>query len=341
MKKLLNTLYVTNPETYLHKQDDALRVVIDRTETMRIPFHILEGIVLFGHASCSMALLGECAQRGISIVILDEKGRFCARVEGPTAGNVLLRREQYRRSDDKETSLPIAQRFVMAKVHNSKIVLQRASRDYGDEDGSLAQVVELMKDGGRRAFSAVDLDQLRGVEGEMARGYFSVFEKLVRNEDPLFAFGGRTRRPPKDPINSLLSLFYSLLGREIVSACESVGLDPQIGFLHRDRPGRSSLALDLIEELRAPYVDRFVLSLVNRKQVCAKDFLVFGDGSVVLSDDARKAVLRCWQEKKQEMITLPFLKERIPFGLVPFVQAQLFARFLRGDLDDYPAFLWR
>lgn len=340
MKRLLNTLYVTNPDARLHKKDDAIEVVLE-DGAMSVPFHLLEGIVLFGHASCSMVLLGECAKRGISVVILDEQGRFCARVDGPISGNVLLRRAQYRKSDSESVALSVAQRFVAGKIHNSRIVLQRAVHDYGDEDGALLCVIESLREGGNKAFSAASLNQLRGVEGEAAQNYFATFSKLIRNTDPAFSFSSRTRRPPTDPINALLSFFYSILSREVASSCEAVGLDPQIGFLHADRPGRASLALDLVEELRAPYVDRFVLSLVNRKQISSADFVASETGAMNLSDAAKKTVLRCWQEKKQEMIMHPFLKERIPLGLIPFVQAQLFARFLREDLNDYPAFLWR
>lgn len=342
MKKLLNTLYVTDPEARLVKADDALSVLVDERQVLHVPFHLLEGIVLFGYRGLSAPLLGACAERGISVSLLDANGRFLARLEGPISGNVLLRRGQYRRSDDEGVALEVAKRFVEAKIVNERRVLERYRRDYPDEvNQALVGAIE----GLRRQAAAVSLastvDQLRGVEGDAAHGYFSVFDQMIRVDEPSLHFGGRSRRPPRDVINALLSFFYSMLSRDIASACETVGLDPQVGFFHRDRPGRASMALDLIEELRAPYVDRFVLSLVNRRQVAAGDFMKGEDGGVVLSDDARKAVLGLWQKRKQEIITHPFLKEKIPMGLLPFLQVQLFARYLRGDLDGYPAFLWR
>lgn len=341
MKKLLNTLYVTNPEAYVCKGDDALVVRVDGEKALQVPFHLLEGIVIFGYLGCSPAVLGACAERGITISFLDDAGRFLARVEGPVSGNVLLRRAQYRVSDDPDAALRLAQRFVAAKVRNARTVLQRCRRDYPDDAGNaLDEAIEGLKLREAGAFSTVEADELRGVEGDAAHRYFSVFDRLLRVEDG-FAFSGRTRRPPRDPVNALLSFFYSLLARDVASACETVGLDPQVGFFHRDRPGRASLALDVMEELRAWYVDRFVVSLINRRQVGGADFSSSEASGVVLTDAARKNALGLWQQRKQEQVMHPFLKEKVPVGLVPFLQVQLLARHLRGDLDDYPAFIWR
>lgn len=339
MKKLLNTLYVTNSDAYIRKQNDAICVNVGDDVIMSVPFHVLEGIVLFGHAGCSMALLRECGARGIAVALLDERDRFLARVQGPVSGNVLLRRAQFSKSGDHEYALEMAKRFIVGKLHNSRIALRRCVRDYG-EDGEVASAAERLKDAAGNAVKVASLDELRGVEGDAAHLYFGVFTHLMRVEGANSLFKGRSRRPPQDPVNAMLSFYYSLLGRECATACETVGLDPQIGFLHSDRPGRSSLALDLMEELRAPFVDRFVLSLFNRRQIVADDFEKIGDG-VVLSEKARKESLNAWQLRKQETLTHPFLKERVPIGLIPFLQAQLLARTLRGDLDDYPAFLWR
>ncbi|ERI04263.1 type I-C CRISPR-associated endonuclease Cas1c [Atopobium sp. oral taxon 810] len=339
MKRLLNTLYLTNPDAYLRKKDDALSVYIEQEKVMSAPFHLLEGVVLFGHVGCSTSVLGACVSRGVSVSILDEGGRFQARVNGPTSGNVLLRREQYRRSVDESACLLIAKRFVTAKVHNARVVLQHYARDYPDmKEHGVANVIDELKRSGDDVRQCGDLNELRGVEGNAAHAYYSMMDGALRSDRIVFA--GRTKRPPKNPVNAALSFFYTMLSRELVSACESVGLDPQMGYLHACRPGRASLALDLIEELRAPIVDRFVLSLFNRKQLDVGDFLAESQG-YLFKEGTRKKVLGYWQQKKQDQIVHPFLGERMPLGLVPFVQAQLFARYLRGDLEDYPAFLWR
>lgn len=342
MKKLLNTLYVTNPQAYLCKSDDALMVRIDGEKALQLPFHLLESVVLFGYLGCSPAFMGECARRGIGVVFLDESGRFLARIEGPVSGNVLLRRVQYRTSDSVEHSLKTAQRFIAAKIHNSRVVLQRYQREYPEDvSDEFSQVIEALKAREQCVPQSESADQLRGLEGDAAHAYFSVFDQMICCDNKTIHFTERTRRPPRDPVNAMLSFFYSIVSRDIASACETVGLDPQVGFLHRDRAGRASLALDIVEELRAPYVDRFVLALFNRKQLGSRDFETQEGGGVVLKDASRKEVLGLWQKRKQEQITHPFLQEKIPLGLVPYVQAQLLARHLRGDIDDYPAFLWR
>lgn len=338
MKKLLNTLYVTNDDCFLRKKDDAIAAFQGEDQVASIPFHVLESVVLFGHAGCSIPVMRECAVRGVSVVMLDERGRFCARVEGPVSGNVLLRRAQYMKSSDEAYSVALAQRFIAAKLRNSRVVLRRGVRDYGPNE-ALERASEYLADSCRGVSSASTLDELRGVEGDAAHAYFSAFPSLFRG-DAGCLFHGRTRRPPRDPVNSALSFYYALLAKDCASACETVGLDPQIGFLHADRPGRASLALDLMEELRAPLVDRFVLTLFNRGQLTGSDFTRIGEG-YRFEDKALKLSLDEWQKRKQQTVAHPFLKEKIKIGLLPYVQANLLAKAVRGELDDYPAFLWR
>ncbi len=339
MRRLLNTLYLTNPDAVLRKKDDALSVTLDGKRVMSVPLHLLEGVVLFGHVGCSMAVLSACAQNGVGVVLLDERGCFSARVEGSVSGNVLLRKEQYRRAGVSDESLLVAKRFVLAKLHNTRVVLQHHARDYSEISNSVLPVIDGLQAGKSSALNANSLDELRGVEGDAAHAYFSVFNTLLRCGGKI-TFSGRSKRPPRDPVNATLSFFYTILSREIATACETVGLDPQMGYLHACRPGRASLALDLIEEMRAPVVDRFILSLFNRGQLNSGDFRMEGE-ACFFSDAALKKALGFWQERKREEFVHPFLKERISYGLLPFVQAQLFARYLRGDLDDYPACLWR
>ena len=341
MKRLLNTLYVTNPDALVRKKDDAISVSVDGKQIMSVPFHVLEGVVLFGHVGCSAAFLSACAEHGVGVVLLDERGRFKARVEGPVSGNVLLRREQYRRADDEDARLRLAKRLLLGKLHNSVVVLQHYVRDYPELHDELDSTIEALQSSTSAVLATVSHYGLLGIEGDSAHRYFSVFGTLLRVESPEGLFSGRSRRPPKDPVNAALSLFYSMLSRELTTACESVGLDPQLGYLHSCRPGRASLALDLIEELRAPYVDRFVLSLFNRRQIDRTDFSVDAEGGYSFNERSLKKVLGLWQQRKQEEIMHPFLKQRIPMGLIPFTQAQLLARHLRGDLDDYPAYMWR
>lgn len=341
MKRLLNTLYVTSPDALVRKKSDAISVSVDGKQVMSVPFHVLEGVILFGHVGCSAAFLSACAEHGIGVVLLDERGRFKARVEGPVSGNILLRREQYRRADDEDARLRLAKRFLLGKLHNSVVILQHYARDYPELHDGFDSTIEALQSSISAILAAGSLYELLGIEGDSAHKYFSVFGSLLRVENSEELFYGRSRRPPKDPVNATLSLFYSMLSRELSTACESVGLDPQLGYLHSCRPGRASLALDLIEELRAPYVDRFVLTLFNRRQIGPSDFKVDSEGGCFFSERALKKVLGLWQQRKQEEVLHPFLKQRMPMGLIPFVQAQLLARHLRGDLDDYPACMWR
>ncbi|MBN9346020.1 MAG: type I-C CRISPR-associated endonuclease Cas1 [Devosia sp.] len=344
MRKLLNTLYVTTEGASLRKDGENLVAEIDGAERARVPFHMLASVVAFGAIFVSPALLGACAAAGISVVFLDRAGRFQARVEGPVSGNVLLRRAQYRASDRPE---PVVRSVILGKVANQRSVLMRALRDYGMEyapevRAAIVASVDRLAHILRRVEQADDpLERLRGAEGEAANLYFAVFGHLIRPVEPQMSWRGRSRRPPLDPINALLSFLYTLLTHDCRSACEAVGLDPAVGFLHRDRPGRPSLALDLMEEFRPVLADRLALSLINRRQIQPGDFEHREGGAVWLSASGRKTVLTAWQERKKEERTHPFLDEKAPLGLVPFLQAQMLARHLRGDLDVYPPWFWK
>lgn len=344
MKRLLNTLYVTTQGAWLARERENVLVRIEQETRLRVPIHTLGSIVTFGQVSASAPLMGLCAERGVSLSFMTEHGRFQARVEGPMSGNVLLRREQYRTSDAAARAARIAATFIAAKIANSRSVLQRSLRDRPDNANTKAiqSAVDHLATLLRRVRSgSLDLDTIRGYEGAAARNYFEVFDQLILHDHEIFSFRGRSRRPPRDPVNALLSFVYTLLRHDIASAVEGVGLDPAVGFLHRDRPGRPALALDLMEELRAQLADRLVLSLINRKQLKPSDFTVTESGAVHIDDDARKRVLIAWQERKREIIRHPYLDEQIEIGMIPHLQAQLLARHLRGDLDAYPAFIWR
>lgn len=343
MKKLLNTLYVTTEGAALAKDGENLVVSIEGAERLRVPFHMLASVVVFGAVLITPPLIGACAAAGITLALFDRAGRFQARVEGPVSGNVLLRRAQYRTA---ETPDAIVRGFVAGKVSNQRAVLARALRDHGEDwDAAARTEVEAVVDRLARIVRAVvidhvGIDAVRGFEGEAAHLYFSVFGRLLRAVDREIRFEGRSRRPPLDAVNALLSFLYTLLVHDCRSALEGVGLDPAVGFLHRDRPGRPSLALDLMEELRPVFADRLALALVNRRQLRARDFEFRDGGAVMLGDDGRRTVLTAWVERKKEERRHPFLDEPTPYGLVPHLQAQLLARHLRGDLDGYPPWLW-
>lgn len=343
MRKLLNVLYVTSPDVYLSRDGENVVVRSGEEERFRVPVHILESIVCFNYVGASPALMGLCAEKGVALSFLTEYGEFLARVTGPVSGNVLLRRQQYRMADDPLTSARVARWFVMAKTANCRAVLQRAIRDHGDavDRDSLAEASDILLACLNRLERCTELDVVRGIEGEAARAYFSCFNHLILEQKEAFAINSRNRRPPMDNTNALLSFLYTLLLHDMQSALETVGLDPCVGFLHRDRPGRPSLALDLIEELRPYLADRLALSLINRKQVIDRGFRKVESGGVLMSDDTRKTVLSEWQKRKQEEITHPYLKEKIPIGLIPYVQSLLFSRYLRGDIDGYPPFFWK
>jgi CRISPR-associated protein Cas1 len=346
VRRLLNTIYVTSEDAWMRKDGANLVVEVDGAERGRVPLHLLDGVVSFGRAGASPALMAACAEAGITLSHLTPAGRFLARVEGVRTGNVLLRRTQYRAADDPARAVPIVRAVVAAKSANQRAVVRRALRDHGpamDDTarGALDLAERRLTDAGRRALAAGDVAGLRGIEGEAAMIYFGVFDHLVRVDGDIFRFGGRSRRPPLDRINALLSFLYAMLGHDCRSALEAHGLDPQVGFLHADRPGRASLALDLMEELRPVLADRLALSLVNRRQVGADDFLMEAAGGVRLTEAGRKTVLTAWQERKRDELRHPFFDEAMPLGLVVSAQAQLLARHLRGDLDGYPAFFWK
>jgi CRISPR-associated protein Cas1 len=339
MKKLLNTLYVTIPDAYLSKDGETVLVRVEHETRLRVPIHTLEGIVCIGQVSMSTPLMGFCAERNVGVSFLGEYGRFLARIQGPVSGNVLLRREQYRRADREIDSAAIARSILIAKIANSRTSLLRAGREHPSQ--RLESAATQMGQSLRLLASANSLDSLRGVEGDAAQTYFGVFDELILQQKDKFFFRGRSRRPPLDDVNALLSFLYVLLAHDISSALEAVGLDPAVGFLHRDRPGRDSLALDLMEELRPVAADRLALTLINRRQIAASGFATNESGGVTMNDATRKEVLVAWQLRKQEEMLHPFLEERISLGLVPHAQALLLARHLRGDLDAYPAFVWR
>jgi CRISPR-associated protein Cas1 len=343
MKRHLNTLFVTTPGTYLAKEGQAVRVKVEKQTRLRVPLINLESIVCFGRISCSPALMGACAENGISISFLTDRGQFQAAVVGFSPGNVLLRRQQYRDADSSERSCEIARNIVAAKIANCRTVLLRAARDTPRENAAdqIKQTATAMLDPLDSARKATDLDKLRGNEGDAAAKYFGVFDSMINDPDSGFKFAGRSRRPPLDEINALLSFLYTMLTHDARSACETTGLDAAVGFLHRDRPGRPGLALDLIEEFRPVLVDRLVLSLINRRQVTMSDFTLTESGAIHLTDAARKVVLEAWQRRKQETITHPFLGEETTIGLLLHLQARLLARHIRGDLDAYPPFIWK
>jgi len=340
---MLNTLYVTTQGAYLNKEGETVVVNIERETRLRLPIHTLGSIVCFGQVTCSPFLLGHCAEKDVSVSFLTSYGKFLARVQGPVAGNVLLRREQYRQADELSASARLARMFVLGKISNCRTVLSRALRDHGDkiEGEALGIAVRQFARVAQRLLREENLDEIRGLEGRAANDYFGLFNDLIVAKKEDFFFAGRSRRPPLDRVNCLLSFLYSLLYHDARSALESVGLDPAVGFLHRDRPGRLSLALDLMEEFRPVLADRLALSLINLGQVKKKGFRITESGAVLMDDDTRKTLLTEYQKRKQVEIEHPFLKEKLPLGMLPFAQAQLLSRYLRGDLEEYPPFLWR
>jgi len=343
MRKLLNTIYVTSPNTYLSLDGENIVILKEQVEVSRIPLHNLEGIVAFGYTGASPALMGACAKRNISLSFMKPSGKFLARVVGEVRGNVTLRKAQYRISDSTYESNKVARNFILGKIYNTRWVLERATRDYAmrlDVD-KLKKVSKVLANSLKSVEQSENLEQLRGYEGEAASQYFSVFDDLILQQKESFYFRNRNKRPPLDNVNAMLSFVYTLLAHDVAAALETVGLDPYVGFLHRDRPGRVSLALDLMEELRSVYADRFVISLINKREINASGFTQKENGAVIMDDDTRRTILKAWQSKKQETITHPFLQEKLEWGLVPYSQAMLLARFIRGDLDGYPTFMWK
>ena len=341
MRKLLNTLYVTTPESYLAKDGENVVIRVNDKEKFRIPIHNIEGIVCFGYMGASPGLMHLCAERNVALSFLTEHGRFLCRVNGAVSGNVLLRRKQYRMADDEGQSVRLAKLFVAGKVANCRTVLQRSFREQntGKNLAELESSIQLLALKQKQVLRTSTADVLRGVEGEAAQSYFGVFDQLILSQKEDFFMKGRNRRPPKDNVNAMLSFVYMLLMHEVRAALESVGLDPCVGFFHTDRPGRASLALDMMEEFRPYLADRLVLSLINRKQVNKRGFKGNEAGGILMTDDTRKEVIAAWQKRKQEEIQHPYLQTPIQVGLLPYVQALLMARFIRGDIDNYPVFV--
>ena len=342
MKKIGNVLYVTTPDAYLTLDGGNIVVRKENAVSMRLPLHNLDGIVCFNYPGVSPALMGACVERHIGLAFLRPSGRFLARVTGRAQGNLLLRKRQYELTTNEQACVAIASSCVLGKIANSRKVIERAMRDHAmlvdlptmqATSDSLRETLLSVRNG-------VSMETLRGLEGNAAKQYFKVFGQLILHQREEFAFTERSRRPPQDRMNALMSFLYTLLTHEVTSALETVGLDPYVGFLHSDRPGRPSLALDMMEELRPVFADRLALTLVNRKQITGKGFVQKESGGILMDDRTRKEVLTAWQERKPDEIVHPFLKERVPFGLVPYVQAMLLARHLRGDLDAYPPFFW-
>jgi CRISPR-associated protein Cas1 len=343
MRKLLNVLHVMTQGAYLHRDGETVSIKIGQEVRMRVPVHTLEGIVCWGQVTCSHPILGLCCEKGVGISYLTEQGRFLARVQGPVSGNVLLRRQQYRMADRGDASLNIVCSIITSKIANSRVVLLRAAREIADTErqAQLREAANRLTWIGLDASRSGNIDEARGHEGAAGQVYFGAFDAMIVGDRNVFQFHGRSRRPPRDRVNALLSFVYAMLRHDIESALETVGLDPAVGFLHTDRPGRPSLALDLMEELRSVLADRLVLTLINRRQVSGEDFTEQDGGGILLEEETRRTVIAAWQARKQEELEHPFLNERILLGLVPYVQALLLARCVRGGLDGYPAFLWR
>ena len=343
MRHLLNTLFVTSEDIYLSLDNENVVINREATVVKKLPLRMFEQILYFGYMGASPALLGKCAEYGIAVCFYKPSGRFLARVMGHNNSNVLLRKEQYRISDSEEFSCKIARNFIVGKLYNSHSVLERAKRDHAltVDVANIEQPSREIMRLTRLARNCTDLAVLRGLEGDAASLYFSQFNELILQNKGYFRFTNRNKRPPADPVNALLSFAYTILANDCAAALEGTGLDPYIGFLHRDRPGRLSLALDLMEEFRSIIADRFVLTLINNRVINEKSFNNQENGSVLLNDDGRKTFFEAWQKRKQYVIMHPFLQEKIPWGLVPFVQAQLLARYIRGDIDEYPSYLWK
>lgn len=342
MKKYLNTLYITTQKAYLAKDGQSVVVRVEKETKIRVPIHTISSIVCFGAVTCSPFLMGYCAENNVAISFLSEYGKFLAGVRGPVCGNVLLRREQYRRADDDLCTSKIAAAVITGKIANSRVVLRRAMRDHPDLPGinEIEKASRILKKEIGKLDIKLSVNELRGIEGNASRVYFDVFDNLITSQKDKFYFHGRNRRPPLDNVNALLSFIYTILMHDVRSALEAVGLDPAVGFLHRDRPGRYSLALDMMEEFRPFFADRLALSLINLRKINDKGFKKIESGAVLMNDKTRKELLVSYQNRKKEEITHPFLNQKMPIGLLFHFQALLLARYLRGDLDNYPPFIW-
>ena len=343
MRKLLNTLFILSEQTYLSLDGENIVILAENSEKRRFPLHMLENIMCFSYKGASPALMGACAERKIGLSFFSPNGKFLAGVHGKEYGNVLLRKQQYRISDDKEQGVQYAKNMMIGKVYNSRWTLERTARDHKErvDYESIRKISAELQEGLLKIRTVDNIDQLRGIEGELASRYFSVFDELILNQKDDFIFQTRNRRPPMDRVNALLSFAYAVVERECANALRSVGLDPFVGFMHTDRPGRESMALDIMEEFRSILCDRFVLTLINTKTVRKDSFMKGDDGAVLLNDKGRKIFFNNWQNRKRELITHPFLKEKMEWGLVPYIQALLLARTIRGDIEEYPPFLWK
>lgn len=343
MQRFLNTLYVLTQGSYLHKKGEAVELKVEGNAVATIPLINLDSIVCFGNVMVSPFLLGACPEYNVTVSFLSETGKYLARVQGPVAGNVLLRKEQYRISDDKTRSAQVAQFFITGKLANQRNVLQRALRDHGKKinEEKVRCASNVLSRNIDKVSKEFDLDKLRGIEGDSAETYFSVFDELIVSQKEAFKFTGRNRRPPLDNVNAMLSYAYTLLYHDIISALECVGLDPAVGFMHRDRPGRLSLALDLMEEFRAPVVDRLVLSLINRNEVIDSDFVQSASGAISMNEKTRKLLVGSYQKKKETVLKHPYVEKKMHLAILFHTQARLLARYIRGDIDGYPVYLWR
>lgn len=343
MRKLLNTLYIMSPNRYLSLDGENIVVLEDKEQVGRVPLHNLESIITMGYTGASPALMAACAEKGIGLCFADQQGKFLARVIGEVRGNVVLRKTQYSFSEKKDESIKIAKGFMIGKIYNSRWCLERVVRDHElrvDAD-RIKKVSGMLQNSLTAVQECGNMDSLRGIEGEAASLYFSVFDEMILQQKEDFYFKVRNKRPPLDNVNALLSFVYTLLANMCTSALELVGLDPYVGFMHSDRPGRASLALDLMEELRSVLADKFVLSLINKRMVNEKGFTRKENGAVIMDDDTRKVVLSAWQSRKKETLKHPFINEKVEWGVIPYVQALLLARYLRGDIDGYPPFMWK
>lgn len=341
MRKLLNSLYITSPNSYLSLDGENIVVLLEEDEKFRMPFVNIEHIICFGYMGASPALMGKCADNNISLSFLKPNGEFLARIVGKTKGNVLLRKEQYRKSDNEKFCLDFAKNIMSAKLFNSRTTLQRTIRDHSEKVNCVEfkNTISFLADSIEKVYEFSDFDQLRGFEGINARRYFSIFSEMIICQKDDFQMSLRSKRPPLDYLNCMLSYLYTILSFEVRSALETIGLDPYVGFIHTLRPGRASLALDIMEEMRAYMVDRPVISMINLNYITKKDFYIKEGGGVLMTDEGRKKILKYWQDRKKEIITHPFLNEKIEIGLIPYVQSQLLSKFIRGDLPEYYPFL--
>lgn len=343
MRKLLNTLYITQENAYVGLESENVVISIESKPVFRLPLCNIENIVCFNYMGCSPALMGKCAENGIALSFLRPSGRFLARVSGAIKGNVHLRRAQLEMLRQPSFCINFARNTIATKLHNSRCLLSRGIRDHAEKIDvqKVSIVIDQLSRNIDNVYLTTDIDSLRGIEGESAKLYFSVFNEMITRNKDVFFFAGRTKRPPTDNVNAMLSYFYTIINLDVQSALETVGLDPYIGFMHADRSGRASLAADITEEFRSYLVDRLVLSLINLCQVSQKDFETKEGGAVVMTDDCRKVILKAWQSRKNDVIKHEVIKEKIPIGLIPYVQAQLLAKHIRGELQEYTPFLWR